>query len=123
MSESDEEDRTEVISNPPSATTTREVIRQDSIPVAAAPVQREQITRKEATVPERREARVVRTRTNTAAIVAIVIGVIVLIVGIYLVLTLARTVPAPFSYIAAFIIGVILIAVGARLVTTRTSGI
>lgn len=123
MSESDEEDRTEVVSNPPSASTTREVIREEAAPVAATPVQRERVIQRDATVPERREARVVRTRTNSAAIVAIVIGVLVLVVGIYLVLTLAHNVPAPYSYLAVFIIGIILIAVGAKLVTTRTSGI
>lgn len=123
MSESDEEDRTEVVSNPPSASTTREVIREEAAPVAAAPVQRERVIQRDGTVPERREARVVRTRTNSAAIIAIVIGVIVLVVGIYLVLTLAHNVPAPYSYLAVFIIGIILIAVGAKLVTTRTSGI
>jgi uncharacterized membrane protein HdeD (DUF308 family) len=97
-------------------------MRQEPV-ASTAPVQREQIIRNEATVPERHEGRIVRRRTNTAAIVAIVIGIIVLIAGIYLVLTLAKAAPAPYSYIVAFIVGVILIAVGARLVTTRTSGV
>jgi cytochrome c biogenesis protein CcdA len=84
----------------------------------AVPV-RETVYR-DTTVPERREEKISRRKTNAGAIVAIAVGVIVLIGGIYLVLTVARVAPAPYSYIIAFVVGIILIAVGAKFITTRT---
>lgn len=107
MSESESEEKREVVegsnSPPPTGVPVRETVYRNT------------------TVPTERESRVVHRRTNTAAIVALIIGVLVLIGGIYLVLMLARSAPAPISYIALFIIGIVLIAVGAKLVTTRTS--
>ncbi len=110
----------------------REYVERDPA-ASVAPVSRDYIVRRDepatvervpvASVPanERREAVVKSRSTNVGAVVAIVVGIIVLLSGIYLVFTQIRYLPAPYSWIAILIVGLILIGVGASLVRSRTS--
>ena len=70
---------------------------------------------------ERKESVVRRTNTNTGAIVAIVVGVVVLLLGIYLVFT--RVFPYlsyPWSLFAVLLVAVVLMIVGGSLIQART---
>jgi hypothetical protein len=99
----------------PPATTVREtVVKQPSI-VPGAPVS--------STSPpgsERRESVVTRRNTNTGAIVAMIVGIVILLLGLYLVFT--RVFPYlsyPWSLVAVLIVAIVLIIVGASLLQTR----
>jgi hypothetical protein len=72
---------------------------------------------------ERKETLVRKTNTNTGAIVAIIVGVLILLLGLFLVFT--KVFPYlgyPWSVLAVLIVAIVLIAVGASLVRTRVSG-
>ncbi len=111
MSESEEERK--VVVEGPTSTQREEVIRRD--------VPEREVIRRDTTVPERREERIVRTRTNSGAIAALIVGAFVLIFGIYIVFSQIRFFGPPFSYIAILIVGLILIGVGAKLMSNRVS--
>lgn len=121
MSSEREEERKEYVERdpslaPPPAAVPREYVVGEPVALGRAPVA--------PAVPpanEHREAVVRRRTTNTGAIVAIVVGLLVLLFGIYLVFSQIKYLPAPYSWIAILIVGLILIGIGASLVRTRTT--
>jgi hypothetical protein len=105
--------------------------------VAAAPgtVVRETVVRNPTTVvpstpvvsmvppeSERKESVVRRTNTNTGAIVAMIVGAVILLFGILLVFTkVFPYLTYPWSLVAVLIVAVVLMAIGASLLQTRTT--
>ncbi|MGI0091632.1 MAG: hypothetical protein ACREBS_07985 [Nitrososphaerales archaeon] len=87
-------------------------------------IQRQPIAQIPAASPppiEKRESVVRRSETNTGALIAIIIGAIILIFGLYLVFSQMKFFPAPWSYIIVLIVGLILIGVGAKLVSSKAT--
>ncbi|MHB1908301.1 MAG: hypothetical protein ACYCQJ_05440 [Nitrososphaerales archaeon] len=99
MSTSEEEDRKEIEKGEPVARHVNETVHRDE--------------------PIEREERVYHRRTNTGAIVSIVIGILILLFGLYLVFTQVQFLSPPYSYVAILIIGIVLVAIGAKLISTR----
>jgi VIT1/CCC1 family predicted Fe2+/Mn2+ transporter len=69
----------------------------------------------------KRESVVKRKSTNTAALVGIVVGIAVLISGMFLVLREAPFLPYPLSLIVIVVVGIALIGVGASMVSSRST--
>jgi len=130
MSSETEEERREVVQSDPVVTTDPNgvvtnptVVRER---VVSEPVVRQPVVETVSPVAgnQRRESVVVRRNTNVGAIVAMVIGALVLVFGIYLVFSrVFPYLPYPYSIFAILILGVILIAVGGSLVAGRTSSV
>ena len=59
--------------------------------------------------------------TNTSALVAIAVEIVVLLAGLYLVLTQVRYIPWPFFDIIVLVVGMILVAIGASMVSRRVT--
>ena len=129
MSSETEEERRDVVQSDPAITTDPNAVTTTSPPVVQErvvtqqPVVREPVAA--ATPPagnQRRESTVVRRNTNVGAIIAMLIGILVLVFGIYLVFSrVFPYLPYPYSVFAILILGVILIAVGGSLVSrTKT---
>ena len=124
MSSETEEDRKEYVERDPAVAT------EPTIVTSTTPVVRERIVREpvattttavETPASGRRESVVRRRSTNTGAIVAMIIGVLVLLLGIYLVFErVIPNLPYPWSTAVVLILGVIFIAVGASLVRNRS---
>ena len=102
---------------PAAGTVVRETVVRNPTTVTNAPIV--------ATVPpesERRESVVRRTNTNTGAIIAMIIGAVILLFGILLVFTKVFPYLAyPWSLIAVLIFAVVLMAIGGSLLQTRTT--
>jgi hypothetical protein len=100
----------------PTGSVVREtVVRQPAVVQPAAPVV--------ATVPpesERRSSVVRKTNTNVGAIIAMVVGAVILLFGIFLVFTKVFPYLAyPWSMIAVLLVALVMIIVGASLMQTR----
>jgi hypothetical protein len=66
---------------------------------------------------QRREETITHRRTNLNVLVALVLGAVVILLGIYFVFTQISFLRPPLSYVAFLLAGVLLIAFGARLVS------
>ena len=81
------------------------VVQVERVPtVIASPVERREVKRK---------------TTNNGALAAISVGIVVLLSGLYLVLTQVRYMPWPFSNVIVLVAGMILVAIGASMVSGR----
>jgi hypothetical protein len=71
---------------------------------------------------ERRESVVRKTNTNFGAIIAMIIGAAILMLGIFLIFTKVFPYLAyPWSLLAVLLVAIVMIAVGGSLLQTRTS--
>lgn len=77
-------------------------------------------TTQAAPTSERQESVVRHTSTNTGAIAAMVIGVIVLIVGMGVIASQVRFLPYPYDLIVILGFGLILLLVGASMISRGT---
>ena len=131
MSTETEEERREVIQSDPVVTTDPNVVTSTTATsgvrervIIEQPGVRQPVVETTA-VPgnQRRESVVTRRNTNVGAIVAALVGILVLVFGIYLIFSrVFPYLPYPYSVFAILILGVILIALGGSLVSrTRTA--
>jgi hypothetical protein len=112
-SEETDEKKTVVQRTPNSGSTV--VVQQPSPPVVApAPAP--------ATAPaiERSDTVVSHRSTNTTAIVAMAVGVIVLLGGMAVIVSQIKFLPAPYSFIVVLGFGLILLLVGASMISSGT---
>ncbi len=128
MSSETEEERRDVVQSDPVVTTDPNVVTTTAIPtvrervVTQEPVVRQPVVAAAPMGNQRRESTVIRRNTNVGAIAAMLVGILVLVFGIYLVFSrVFPYLPYPYSVFAILILGVILIAVGGSLVSrTKT---
>jgi hypothetical protein len=107
-SEETDEKKTVVQRSPNSGSTV--VVQQPSPPAAA-----------QAPASERSDTVVSHRSTNTGAIVAMAVGVIVLLGGMAVIVSQIRFLPAPYSYIVILGFGLILLLVGASMISSGTN--
>jgi len=123
LSSEEEEERKEYVRRDPTVQGTVVTTPTEQVVVPREPVERVVVpaTVSSASPVERRETTVRHTRTNTGALIAMAIGAVVLLGGIYIVLSQIPFLPWPLSMIAFLAVGLIFIAVGASLLGNRST--
>ena len=122
MSETETEERREVVRTSPAVSTrspaSTVVVREGS--VIPERVERVEVAPSPSPNVNRQEVETI-TRTNTGAIAGIIIGAAVLVIGMFLVLRETPFLPYPWSMFAILAVGLALIAVGASMVSNRST--
>jgi hypothetical protein len=129
MSETEEEERKEYIKRDPTVQGTVVTAPTEDVIVRREPeqlvVRREPVERVVVASPpppvERRESIVRHTRTNTGALIAMAIGAVVLLGGVFIVLSQIHFLPWPLSMIAFLVVGLVFIGVGASLLGKQST--
>src|SRR5438067_11272498 len=122
MSSEDEEERKEYVRRDPTVQGTVVTAPTDQVVARREPVERVVVPATTSASPVEHRETIVRHRsTNTGAVIAMVIGVIVLMGGIYMVLSQIPFLPWPLSMIAFLAVGLIFIGVGASLLGNRST--
>ena len=121
MSSEEEEERKEYVRRDPTVQGTVVTTPTEQVVARREPVEHVVVAATSASPVERRETIVRHRSTNTGAIIAMVIGAVVLLGGIYIVLSQIPFLPWPFSMIAFLAVGLIFIAVGASLLGSRST--
>lgn len=128
MSSEQEEDRTEYVERdaPLDQPQQQQPVVSQTPVVTQTPAGTTVVSQQPGTVPvvppgsERKESVVRRKNTNTGAIVAMVVGAVILLLGIYLVFT--RVFPYltyPWSLLAVLLVAIIMMIVGGSLLQAR----
>jgi hypothetical protein len=113
MSTTEEEEHKEVVRrDPPLVTSPNQQATSQTMgrssPASSTPLERREIVEK-------------RSNTNIGAVVAIAIGILALMFGVFLVYREIPYLPWPYSIVVTMGLGVILLAIGASFISSRTT--
>jgi hypothetical protein len=66
-----------------------------------------------------RRGKVIHRHTNSGAVVAIIVGILILVVGLYIVFTRLTLLAPSYANVGFLIVGIILLAIGAKIISSK----